>query len=159
MDGFDSVGHHEFKFALYPHAGTFAESDVVREALNFNVPLLTRIVPQFTDTAATSPNTAAASPVVLPSLFEVRGAPNVVLDTVKAAEGDPKAVICRFYEAYGGRASVTVCTRLPVKAITVVNLLEEHVEDVQWLGQQCAVAMRPFQVCSRARFRRAQCSY
>lgn len=123
---------------MYPHKGTFAESDVVREALKFNVPLLTRIVPQ--------PDFLPNQPV-LSSLFEVKGADNVVLDTVKAAEdGGDKHVICRFYEAYGGRARATVTTRLPVKSVSVVNLLEEHVEDVSWIGNQCAVSLRPFQV-------------
>ena len=35
-------GHHTFKYAIYPHPDHFMQSNVVREAYNFNVPLLTR---------------------------------------------------------------------------------------------------------------------
>jgi hypothetical protein len=33
------LGHHKFAFAVYPHKGTFHESNVVRESYQFNVPL------------------------------------------------------------------------------------------------------------------------
>lgn len=36
------VGHHSFKYAVYPHEHHFLQSDVVREAYNFNSPLLSR---------------------------------------------------------------------------------------------------------------------
>ncbi|RUP17557.1 galactose mutarotase-like domain-containing protein, partial [Jimgerdemannia flammicorona] len=36
------IGHHLFKYAVYPHANHFIQSDVVREAYAFNVPLLAR---------------------------------------------------------------------------------------------------------------------
>lgn len=36
------VGHHTFKYAVYPHEHHFLQSDVVREGYNFNSPLLTR---------------------------------------------------------------------------------------------------------------------
>lgn len=32
------IGHHVFKYAIYPHEGHFIQSDVVREGYNFNVP-------------------------------------------------------------------------------------------------------------------------
>jgi alpha-mannosidase len=38
------VGHHSFKYAIYPHEHHFSHSDVVREGYNFNSPLLTRFV-------------------------------------------------------------------------------------------------------------------
>lgn len=36
------IGHHEFKYAIFSHKGTFAEADVVNEALKFNVPITCR---------------------------------------------------------------------------------------------------------------------
>jgi alpha-mannosidase len=36
------IGHHVFKYAVYPHANHFLESDVVRQGYNFNAPLITR---------------------------------------------------------------------------------------------------------------------
>ena len=36
------IGQHKFKYAIYPHRGDFAVSDVVRKALEFNTPLSIR---------------------------------------------------------------------------------------------------------------------
>jgi len=34
------IGSHHFKYALFPHQGSFAESCVVEEARLFNVPVM-----------------------------------------------------------------------------------------------------------------------
>lgn len=36
------IGEHTFKYAIYPHVGTFHESDVVRAGYQFNVPPVLR---------------------------------------------------------------------------------------------------------------------
>jgi alpha-mannosidase len=36
------IGIHYFRYSILPHKGTFAESNVVQEALKFNVPLICR---------------------------------------------------------------------------------------------------------------------
>ncbi|KAJ3176169.1 Alpha-mannosidase 2C1 [Irineochytrium annulatum] len=96
------IGTHVFRYALYPHAGTFVESDVVKQGYHFNVPLV--VTPILVNPKAVSTGSSVHE------FFKVDGR-NVVLDTVKIAE-DPRAksggtdVVIRLYEAYGGRGNV-----------------------------------------------------
>jgi alpha-mannosidase len=91
-------GKHEFSFAVYPHVGTFSESDVAQAAYAFNSPLNLRLGSTFAAAAAK------------PSLFSVQGARNVVLETIKRGEDDVhasgkgKTLILRLFEQYGGHA-------------------------------------------------------
>ncbi|KAI9286060.1 galactose mutarotase-like domain-containing protein [Umbelopsis sp. AD052] len=109
------IGHHVFKYAVYPHEGHFLQSDVVAEGFKFNVPLLSRVV-------STAKATALSDPI---SHFRIEGAPNVVLDTIKRAE-DSDDVILRLYEAYGGHATARLITALPIKSIHRCNILEDE---------------------------------
>lgn len=36
------IGHHTFKYAIYPHPNHFLQSDVIQQGYNFNSPLLSR---------------------------------------------------------------------------------------------------------------------
>ncbi|KAF9158517.1 Glycoside hydrolase, 38 vacuolar alpha mannosidase [Actinomortierella ambigua] len=113
------IGHHEMKFAAYPHKGTFHESQVVQEAFQFNVPLTVR--------AAT---TTHSCNLVGTSLFSVWGAKNVILDTIKKAE-DSQDIIVRLHEAYGGRAVFQLWSTLEIENVRRCDILErdgEHIE-------------------------------
>ncbi|KAL0082850.1 glycoside hydrolase family 38 protein [Phycomyces blakesleeanus] len=111
------IGHHVFKYAIYPHRGHFLQSDVVREGFNFNVPLLTRVVPRAKlDSLSTG----------IPR-FHIEDAPNVVLDTIKKAE-DSNQIIIRLYEAYGGHAKARLVSSLHIKAVHRCNILEDDIE-------------------------------
>ncbi|KAJ2370957.1 Glycoside hydrolase, 38 vacuolar alpha mannosidase [Coemansia sp. RSA 2607] len=112
------MGHHKFRYAIYPHKGTFSESKVVQEAYQFNVPLL-HIPLSSTDIADVN-----SSP-----FFSVTGAPNVVLDAVKVAEEDGQSFIVRMYEAYGGHARALLTSRLHSSSITKVNILEHPMDN------------------------------
>jgi alpha-mannosidase len=132
------MGQHQFKYAIYPHRGTFAESDVVQEGLRFNAPLITRIVPK------------PKAEVLLKPLFELENAPNVILDAVKRAEDDDKAIIVRMYEAYGGRTVARLKTSLPVKQAVLTNLLEDELATLKW-EEGCEVEIGPFKVSLRSK--------
>ncbi|WOO78189.1 Alpha-mannosidase [Vanrija pseudolonga] len=114
------IGQHRFSFGIYPHTGTFAESDVPAVASAFNNPFrLRRAAERF-----------AGSPVTL------SGARNVVLETIKRGEDDgegTKTVIVRLFEQYGGRgrAVLNIGASLGVVKAEVVDILEEHVSDLE----------------------------
>ncbi|KAJ1721115.1 Glycoside hydrolase, 38 vacuolar alpha mannosidase [Coemansia erecta] len=112
------MGRHKFRYAIYPHKGTFSESRVVQEAYQFNVPLL------HIPLSGTEIADANSSP-----FFSVTGAPNVVLDAVKVAEDDKQSFIVRMYEAYGGHARALLTSRLHSSSITKVNILEHPIDD------------------------------
>ncbi|MFW6108132.1 MAG: glycoside hydrolase family 38 C-terminal domain-containing protein, partial [bacterium] len=105
------LGHHEFRYALFPHAGDHVEAATVRRGAEFNVPLRAAIV------ASRGGELPAAT-----SFFAV-DSPHVVLDTVKKAEDDD-ALIARLYEAHGGRARARLTTSLPVASAAECDLLE-----------------------------------
>ncbi|KAJ2612158.1 Glycoside hydrolase, 38 vacuolar alpha mannosidase [Coemansia sp. RSA 1365] len=154
------MGHHQFRYAIYPHSGTFSESNVVQEAYHFNLPLLQ--IPTSTgqnNTEVTLANsTLAPTPQKHHPFFSVSGARNVVLDTVKRAEDDSNSYIVRLYEAYGGHAHALITTRLPASKVVKVNILEEPLEDdtegnhcgVRWLTHSTSleVKFKPFEVVS-----------
>ncbi|KAJ2963578.1 hypothetical protein NQZ79_g1347 [Umbelopsis isabellina] len=110
------IGHHVFKYAVYPHEGHFLQSDVVAEGFKFNVPLQSRVV-------SVAKATALSDPI---SHFRIDGAPNVVLDTIKRAE-DSDDIILRLYEAYGGHATARLITAMPMKTIHRCNILEDEI--------------------------------
>ena len=113
-------GRHSFTYALYPHAGGFADADTVRRGMEFNMPLL----------AVEAPPTPAGLAPKLPergSFFAVEGK-NVVLDTVmKAEKGD--GFIFRLYES-GGKAqkAVVIFYRAP-KSVMETDLMENPLKE------------------------------
>ncbi|KAJ2807100.1 Glycoside hydrolase, 38 vacuolar alpha mannosidase [Coemansia furcata] len=133
------MGRHSFRYAVYPHAGTFSDSNVVQEAYHFNSALSHLPV----DLSAT--NLAALS-----SFFALDNAPNVVLDSVKAAEDDSRDVVVRLYETYGGHARAVLSTSLDVVAAHATNILEEKDAELELQqaaqGQSVALSFRPFQI-------------
>jgi alpha-mannosidase len=106
------IGRQCFRYALYPHAGTLAEAQVVRRAQEFNTPWT--IVPGAVMSAR--------------SWFNV-DSPHLIIDTVKKAE-DSDALIVRLYECHGARGSATLATTLPFARAERVDLLEEQPEPI-----------------------------
>lgn len=122
-------GHHVFRYALLPHAGTLQAAGVVAEAYRFNVPLIVR-------------STRRAPEQV--SFFQL-STPAVVIDTVKKAE-DSNALIVRLYEAYGTRGTVRLSSPLPVRAVSRCNLLEEDDASLEWSEGGVTFDYAPFQL-------------
>lgn len=94
------------------------------------------------------------------SPFSIEGAPNVVLETIKRAEDDPKKkltrVVLRIFEAYGGHATATlrVAGQLTVDRAYTTNLLEEKIANLELVKQAATgdtlitLPMRGFQILS-----------
>lgn len=101
-----------------------------------------------------------ATHVAHKSPFSIEGAPNVVLETIKRAEDDPKKkltrVVLRIFEAYGGHATATlrVASQLSVDRAYTTNLLEERVANLELVKQAATgdtlitLPMRGFQILS-----------
>ncbi len=119
--------HHEFTYALLPHAGGSAAGGVVREAYALNVPL--RV-------------TTGASP--LPSLLSV-DAENVIVEAVKKAE-DGDALIVRLYEAHGAAASVSIAFGFTPRAVSRVDLMEENPQPLEVTDLAVSFSVTPFEI-------------
>lgn len=128
-DAHADMGRHHTRYAIFPHAGPLSEA-TVRKAFEFNNPL--RVVGR-------KPH-ATADPSLLRT-FQIHGAPNLVLDTIKRGEDDEdvsrgelpakkgQSVIVRIYDALGGKSkAVLTWGALHVKRVVKVNALEDELE-------------------------------
>jgi alpha-mannosidase len=120
------MGHHEFAYAVMPHAGGWREAGVVAEGLRFNVPI--RWV---ADAPAES--------------FASVDDPNVVLDTIKRAE-DSDALVLRLYEAHGARGVARVRLAQPFDKAVRANTLEDDGEPLEINGDEIVLPYRPHQI-------------
>ncbi|ODV74122.1 alpha-mannosidase [Cyberlindnera jadinii NRRL Y-1542] len=150
------MGHHEFEYALYPHAGPL-DNTTVELAYRFNSKLHLLKVP-------------------LSKSFEnfitFEGDKNIVLSHIKRAEDDKdvslgdlpvkknrqdgKAVIVRLYDSLGGRSKGAIKTTGPLVAAYKVNILEDKLEKLSFKEvfpeslsyKKVEVELRAFEVAS-----------
>lgn len=135
-DAHQDEGRHTFAFALYPHHGTLAQSDVVTAARIFNNPVEEPELAQIwrkNDTERVQPS--------MPFILEQDAKRSIVLDTLKRGEEDfdyyktkakagSKTVVVRLYEALGCHAEATLKIQLPgnatVKSVEAASILEDE---------------------------------
>jgi alpha-mannosidase len=118
-------GHHQFSYALLPHAGGWQDGDVVAEGFAFNRPLLFG--------RGLDPG----------GWIAVDG--GLVLDTIKLAE-DSGALVLRLYEADGGRGTAQIRPAFEFGAVTRANLLEEPLARVPVADGAIELRFRPFEI-------------
>ncbi|MFN2157774.1 MAG: glycosyl hydrolase-related protein, partial [Anaerolineae bacterium] len=122
------LGRQEFTYAFYAWNGPFAESDLVKEAYDLNVPV----------------RTAAGAADELSLLW--LDADNIVIETVKPAEDGSADVVVRMYESARTATHCTLHTTLPAKAAAQTNMIEEHEADLALEDGEIALQFRPFEV-------------
>lgn len=123
-------GRHTFAYSLYPHAGSWDEHTIAA-AYALNDPC--RVLPA---------NGSAKVGEV--SLFSV-DQPNVVIETIKAAE-DGNGLIVRLYESQRCRGPVTLKAGYPIRQAWRTNLLEEAQEELTVQGNEIQFSVRPYQI-------------
>lgn len=132
----DTVGDHgisTFVYSLYPHSGTWQNSDTVKNALTLNVPLNGYAVP-----ANNGSLDSTAS-------FVSTDRSDIVIDAVKKAQ-DGDGIIVRIYEAQQKRGNVTLTANLPFTRVCECNLMEENETDIAVEGNSFSFNIRPFEV-------------
>jgi alpha-mannosidase len=107
------MGHHEFTYSIYPHAGTWREAGTVRRGYELNTPLL-----------AIATQSHSGSLPAAHSFVSVEPA-NAIITAIKKAEDDDGLII-RFYESVGRETQVSL--RLPPGAVRAVetDLMEKE---------------------------------
>jgi alpha-mannosidase len=154
-------GHHEFTYALLPHPGTAHTAAVVRDIIaeGYRLNIAVRTIPGSVvpvghgrgDNWAPSRDRDSDDPtpaVPLPPFVRSTN-PAVVIEAVKPAEDGTGDVVVRLYEATGSRTSTTIHIGRPVRAATIVDLLERPLPTVPPTpGQrgEIRVELRPFQL-------------
>ena len=121
-------GVQTFTYALYVWNGSFAESNVVREAYELNCPLMVL------------PGSAGEA-----SLFNL-DASNIILETVKPAEDGSTDIILRMYESKRMSTRCTLITTLPVVKATQTDMLENIQQQLSLSEGKVTLDFRPFEV-------------
>ncbi|XP_078056301.1 alpha-mannosidase 2C1 [Mustelus asterias] len=136
-DATADMGHHQFTYALMPHAGSFQEANVIQFAYNINYPL--HIVPA-------EPSVSASC---FWSAFSIQS-PAVVLETIKQAEDRKNALVIRLYESHGSTVVTWLHTSLPVKQAMWCDLLEQPLATKAFpiTDFQIQLSFSPFQIRS-----------
>ena len=120
-------GRQVFSYAFYAWNTSFADSPLVQEAYDLNVPVM-----------STSGEGGEQS------LFSV-DAPNIIIEAVKPAE-DGEGVVVRLYEAKRMATRCTLTTALPAVHAAQTNMLEETEQDLALNDGQIALDFRPFEI-------------
>lgn len=124
---------HQFRYALYPHAGGLVDAEVVNRAWEFNVPARF-----FKATDGKGKRAALDS-------FVTSNCPNVIIDTVKRAEDD-KQIVIRMYESCGIDCQSEIQITTPVESIEEVNLMEESLHTLPVSGDKLKLTFGPFEI-------------
>ena len=122
-------GLQTFTYAIYAWNGSLAESGVVKEAYDLNVP-------------AWSVEGAVDRPV---SLFSL-DAENIVIEAVKPAEDGSSNVVVRLYESMRMKTSCQLKTSLPVKSAVQTDMLENKQRDLDSKDGVIPLDFRPFEI-------------
>lgn len=127
-------GIHEFRYALYPHAGNEKDGKVEQVALAFNHPL-----------AAYQGNAESIIPVSYLSVDR----DNVEITTVKLAE-DSDDTIVRMYETNGVQTCCSLNIPASVQSVTLRNLMEEKECKLEIEDARVALRFKPFEIITIA---------
>jgi len=121
-------GIQNFTYSIFYWTGSFGDSNVVHEGYELNSPVLVL------------PGAAAES-----SIFSL-DAPNIILETLKPAEGDTKDMILRMYESKRSYTHCTLTTTLPVQKVTQTDMLERFQAELTVKRGKIDLSFRPFEV-------------
>lgn len=137
-------GEHQFKYSLYPHAGSWNE-ETQRQAYLLNDPII--CYRSKVAGVALSPSKGARSdraPTDLRSLVAV-SSPNVIVETIKRAE-DGDGLIVRLYESQRKRGPVQVRFGHSLESAWITNLLEENESALGVHENSIQLNLRPYQI-------------
>ena len=126
---------HVFTYSIAPHEGDFREAGVVQMAYDLNNPMSAISVP--------------AQDGKLPASYSLVSvdAPNVIMEVVKKAE-DSDATVIRMYDAYNKKANATVTLGYAPKRVTLVDMMENEIEEIAVNGNSFTVPVKPFEIAT-----------
>ena len=151
-DAHADMGHHNFRYAILPHAGPL-DSRIVRAGYNFNNPLVLR------------PSSGKENIEAFKSI-SITQSDSLILDAIKRGEDDEdvsrgelpkragKSIILRAYESLGGKARGKIISKFPLKKVYKCNVLEDDEEDLVITSSDSRssvsvdIELRPFEVAT-----------
>jgi alpha-mannosidase len=114
------IGYHEFTYCLYPHQGTWQNSQVVKKGYELNIPLQPFFFTEQTDL------TSGQLPPI--GSFLNLGSDDLILMAFKQSEDQPHEYILRCYETHGHPTAINFSSDMNIAIAHQVNLLEINKE-------------------------------
>ncbi len=148
-------GFHEFKYTLYPHAGSWEVAHTVRRGYELNIPLQVilnplsnhnRLNPSYPLTAQAK-RPATANSIIEGVRFLDLSAENLILMALKPAEDDPQQLILRCYECHGETGELSLQSDLGLSLGDTVDLLERS-STTEFSSQQQILTIQPWKIAS-----------
>jgi alpha-mannosidase len=126
-------GHHEFTYAIYPHAGGWSEAGTMQRGYELNNRLI----------AVATFHHPGALPAEH-SFLTIQPA-NVIVAALKKAE-DSSALILRFYEFTGKETQVRITPPEGVTQALTVNLMEKNASPLEMKDGTVIVPTHPYEI-------------
>jgi alpha-mannosidase len=136
-DPLADLGEHHMVYSLLPHVGDW-RTEVAPAAYDLNDPLIVRRID-----GSTAKNSANQSQ----GAFVAVDAPNVIIETIKAAE-DGRGFIVRLYENQRYRGKVTLKAGFALAEANHCNLLEVDAESITVQNDSITLDITPYQIIS-----------
>ncbi|NDJ19229.1 alpha-mannosidase [Myxacorys almedinensis] len=131
------LGHHEFTYAIYPHAGSWQSAQTVRHAQDLRHPLHPVSIEQPSSQGSLPPGG---------SLLDLQSE-NLILTALKQSEDNPEAWILRCYECHGKPANLTLKSDFGLAIAYSVDLLERPNQvSATSAPQSAATNIQPWQI-------------
>ncbi|MGQ4913944.1 MAG: alpha-mannosidase [Candidatus Asgardarchaeia archaeon] len=129
------IGEHVFKYALYPHSGTWKDAKSYKVAYSYNVPFIAVEFDEYPVESTLDSNFSFMK--ITPE--------NLVVTAIKKAEDDD-SVIIRFFETEGKDTEATIRFYKPVKQAHLTNLLEEESSTIEIKNNEILLSVKPFEI-------------
>jgi len=126
------IREHEFKYSMYVHNTSYADSETVKRAYELNNPCIAYL-------ASGEGNIASEY-----SLVSTKNE-KLVIDTVKVSE-DGKDVVVRLYEPYRSRGTETLSFGFNAKKVSVSDMLENELYELEVIDNKVEIPFKPFEI-------------
>lgn len=125
--------YHEFTYSIYPHSGSFENSDTIKQAYLLNSPL--------------SAVKAVGNSSVIPDDYSFISCSNdnVIIETVKKAEKSD-GIVVRLYESKNGTESTTLKFGFPIEKAYITDMLENIVEELPVSENNLMLTLSNFEI-------------
>jgi alpha-mannosidase len=126
-------GHHEFTYAIYPHAGSWRDALTVRRGYELNYPVLVIQTEKHDGSLADAHS------------FLTVSEENVVVTALKKAEDNDDLVV-RFYEWAGKDGNVGLQFANPPESAQETNLMEKPGDSLPLQAGSLVVPTKPYEI-------------
>lgn len=127
------AGIHHFRYAFYPHEGSFRQSNVIPYAYAYNQkPATLTLYPQ------------KASESISCGMASTKNE-NIVIETVKKSK-DGRGIVLRLYEAFGKRGQIKIESDFLIESGRECNLMEEILDVLPHEQHSIEVMVKPYEI-------------